>query len=208
MELRDEDEQIAAIKQWWDENGKFVLAAVGLAVAGTFGWEFYQDQQVEAGAQRSGAYQNVLNAANGGTPAELLDAAGLVQQNYADTEYARLATLFAAKALVETDDLDGAAVQLKGLTERVAVTDPVGAEARLRLATVQLSQGDHAAALATLDDSFSGAYQGRALELRGDALLASGDRAAAKQAYAEAQALTQAGELPLLQLKLDDLADV
>ena len=208
MDLRDEDEQIAAIKQWWDENGKYVIGAVGLAVAGTFGWDFYQEQQIAAGAERSNAYQNVLVAANGGTPADVLDAAGLVQQNYADTEYARLATLFAAKALVETNDLDGAAVQLQGLADSVAVTDPVGAEARLRLAAVQLSQNDSAAALATLAAGFTGAYEGRALELRGDALLSDGDRAGAKAAYEQAQALTQAGELPLLQLKLDDLADV
>lgn len=208
MEIRDDEEQVQAIKQWWDENGTYVIGAVGLAIAGTFGWDFYQSQQADANLARSDAYQQVLQAANSENPAQLLDTAGLVQQQHADTEYAKLATLFAAKALVETGDLTGAAAQLEGLRNSIAVTDPVGAEARLRLAAVYMGLGQHDQALAQLGDGFTAAYEARALEMRGDVLLAKGDRVEAKAAYQRASEAEGAVSLPLLRIKLDDLADV
>ena len=208
MEIRDDEEQVQAIKQWWDENGTYVIGAVGLAIAGTFGWDFYQSQQADAALARSDAYQQVLTAANSQDPAQLLESAGLVQQQHADTEYAKLATLFAAKALVETGDLAGAATQLEGLTNTISATDPVGAEARLRLAAVYMGLGEHDQALAQLGDGFADAYQARALELRGDVLMAKGDRVEAKASYERAAQSASAGSLPLLRIKLDDLADV
>lgn len=207
VDLRDEEDQVQAIKQWWDDNGTYVLGAVGLAVAGTFGWDFYQNQQADAALARSDAYQQVLVAANSQNPQQLLEAAGLVQQQHADTEYAKLATLFAAKALVETGDLEGAAAQLQGLTNTIAVTDPIGAEARLRLAAVQLSLGNHDQAQSLLGDGFTSAYEARALELRGDVLLAMGQRSEAKASYERALDAEGAAGLPLLRIKLDDLAD-
>ena len=51
-----EEEQLDAIKQWWDENRVSVIAAVVLTIGGSFGWSQYQDHTVNtADAAATGA---------------------------------------------------------------------------------------------------------------------------------------------------------
>ena len=42
-EMRTEEEQIEAIKQWWKKNGSSLLIGVGLALAIVFGWQAWQN---------------------------------------------------------------------------------------------------------------------------------------------------------------------
>ena len=41
-----EEEQVEALKRWWDENGKLTIAAVVIALSTGFGWRAFQDYQV------------------------------------------------------------------------------------------------------------------------------------------------------------------
>ena len=59
---------------------------------------------------------------------------------------------------------------------------------RLRIARLQIEQNRIDEALATLNAVQPGAFAGRYAEVRGDALLAKGDRNGALKAYREAQA--------------------
>ena len=48
--MQDEAD-LEALKRWWDENGKGIVAAVVVAVLGTVGWQQYQgftESQTEA----------------------------------------------------------------------------------------------------------------------------------------------------------------
>ena len=208
MDYKDEDEQVAAVKQWWDENGKFVIGAVVLAIAGNFGWTAYQDNKAATEAVQSDAFQKVIEASQGDDLDALLAAASNVQTSNPGSEYAQLATLFAAKALVEKGELEQAAAQLQGVINAVTIDQPTGAEARLRLAGLQLAMNQTAEALSLASQSYPAAYQARALEVQGDALLAQGDRAGAKAAYQQAQNAEGGNALPLLIYKLNELADV
>ena len=208
MDYKDEDEQVAAVKQWWDENGKFVIGAVVLAIAGNFGWTAYQDNKAATEAVQSDAFQKVIEASQGDDLDALLAAASNVQTSNPGSEYAQLATLFAAKALVEKGELEQAAAQLQGVINAVTIDQPTGAEARLRLAGLQLAMNQTAEALSLASQSYPAAYQARALEVQGDALLAQGDRAGAKAAYQQAQNAEGGNALPLLTYKLNELADV
>lgn len=203
MDLRDEDDQVAQVKQWWSENGNYVLGAIGLAIAGTFGWNFYSQQQADALLEKSAAYQAVLAAES---PEARLAAAGATQQLAADTEYGRLATLLAAQALVETDDFAGAASQLSRLVDSVPANDPVGAEARLRLSLLEWQAGNLDAALALASADFGEVYQARALELQGDLHVAAGDLQSARDAYTQALEFGGQGAAQV-RLKLNDLAE-
>jgi len=208
VDYKDEDEQVAAVKQWWDENGKYVVGAIVLAIVGNFGWQAYQDNQVATATANSAGFQQVLDADAAGDMDALMAAAGAVQSDNPDSEYARLATLFAAKALVAQDDLAGAAAQLQTVVASTQVTDVTGAEARLRLAQVLAAQGDAQAGLDILNGNFDAVFQARVLEARGDMLVQLGQRAKAKAAYLEAQAAQGGNQLPLLNYKLNELADV
>ena len=208
MDYKDEDEQVAAVKEWWDENGKFVIGAVVLAIAGNFGWTAYKDNKAATEAVQSDAFQKVIEASQGDDLDALLAAASNVQTSNPGSEYAQLATLFAAKALVEKGELEQAAAQLQGVMNAVTIDQPTGAEARLRLAGLQLAMSQTAEALSLASQSYPAAYQARALEVQGDALLAQGDRAGAKVAYQQAQNAEGGNALPLLTYKLNELADV
>ena len=59
-EYLDEEEQIARLKSWWDENGTSVLVGIGIAVAGIVGWNWYgshTEDQMHAGARAYAAYE-------------------------------------------------------------------------------------------------------------------------------------------------------
>ena len=208
MDYKDEDEQVAAVKQWWDENGKYVVGAIVLAIAGNFGWQAYQDNRIATATANSAAFQQVLDADAAGDMQAVMAAAGAVQSANPDSEYARLATLFAAKALVEQQDLAGASAQLQTVVNATSADDVTGAEARLRLAMVLGAQDDAQAGLSVLEANFADVYQARVLEAKGDLLVKLGQRAEAKAAYLEAQAAQGGNELPLLTYKLNELADV
>ena len=61
----EDDEQVEALKRWWDENGRSTIVAVILAVGGTLGWQQYQDwdaQQPAAAADPGAQAEAALNA--------------------------------------------------------------------------------------------------------------------------------------------------
>ena len=58
----NEDEQVRALKQWWDRNGASTLMGVGLALALVFGWEWWQQRQQNRAAEASALYQQVSQA--------------------------------------------------------------------------------------------------------------------------------------------------
>ena len=59
---RTEEEQVAAIQKWWQQNGKAVLVAVVLAVASYAGWVWYKRTQLEASYAASGLYQTMMQS--------------------------------------------------------------------------------------------------------------------------------------------------
>ncbi len=82
------------------------------------------------------------------------------------------------------------------------------AVAQLRLARVQAEQAKYKEALATLAATMPAAFAAQQNELKGDVLLKSGDEVAALAAYKAAQAGSEAGKNPLLDVKLNELAHV
>lgn len=203
MELYDsEEDQVQAIKDWWQENGKAVLLGGALGLGGLFGWRYYQDSVIEAKEAASNSYNQAIEqlAAKG------MDASSQIEEFItanSDNEYAVLAALQLAKAQVEAGELDGALAQLQWVT---ANTEDValGPIASFRIARIQAEKQQYDDALATLDGIDSAAWTGRIAELKGDILLLKGDKDAAYTAYTEAQQAEDASQS--LQLKLDDLA--
>jgi predicted negative regulator of RcsB-dependent stress response len=85
--------------------------------------------------------------------------------------------------------------------------------ARLRFARVEQQLGHHEEALALLDVTKAGAFTAQVQEVRGDILLAKGDRAGARLAYQAAMTEgagkeADASRAELLRLKLQDLSDL
>jgi predicted negative regulator of RcsB-dependent stress response len=203
VELYDtEEQQVEAIKGWWQENGKAVIigTAVGLSAIG--GWNYYQSSVQDAKEEASVSYETTI--------AELGQNGLSAQENvqaFIDTnsrsEYASLAAIQLAKAQVEANELDGALAQFMWVKSNSA-DNALKIIAGYRIARIQAEQGQYDDALATLTEITHDGWQGRVLELKGDISLAKGDKDAAYIAYTEAQQKNDASQL--LKLKLDDLA--
>ena len=206
MEIYEtEEEQVAALKDWWKANGSSVITGVISAIIIVLGWNFWQSYQQEKMNQASTLYEQMIRADAAMNSESVDKIANKLNTNYNSTAYSTYALLFAAKAKVEQQDLVAAKEQLQ-----LAVLDSNDAElthvARARLIRVLLDLQEYEQGLeliADIDQSSLGGFEAIYEELKGDLYVAMGRVGEARTAY---QAALSAGRSsPLLQFKLDDL---
>ncbi|MDX1635055.1 MAG: tetratricopeptide repeat protein [Marinobacter sp.] len=211
-EMRTEEEQVEAIKNWWKKNGSALLIGVGAALAIVFGWQAWQDSQAEARSQAAAQFARLLGALNQDNAEQRQETvayvAGQLRENYADSAYAVYGTLvLAQQQLLEQDDAAAAVSSLQWALENVEQGGPVGPIVRHRLAQAQFAAGNADAALATLrEGSVPPAYSALFAELEGDILVAQERRDEARQAYRRAREAMGNQVNGLLELKMADLA--
>ncbi|MFZ5724174.1 MAG: YfgM family protein [Pseudomonadota bacterium] len=191
---RTEEEQIAAIKSWWKDNGLMIVGAVLLAVAVFAGWKWYQHHERTKSLAAAGLYQTMMQSwqevlAGGSTAvdaeARMAKAGEELATGYGDTPYARFAALVLAARAVEKDDLTGAEQKLRAVIAGDD-GDAVATIATHRLAQVLSAQGKHDDALALLVSEVAPEFAAAREETRGDILLAQGKRAEARAAWQKA----------------------
>jgi|TARA_Y100001963_G_scaffold159716_1_gene264788 predicted negative regulator of RcsB-dependent stress response len=202
-----EEQQVEAIKRFWQQYGKAILGGVVLGLAALYGFRFYQAEQRGAAEQASTKFSQLVEQRDASTASEdwLAQAQGFIDSSKGDN-YAVLAALLAAKDAVTLQQYDKAAEQLSWVLSH-AKEPAVLAVTQLRLARVQREQGKLDEALATLGTAVPESFASAQAELKGDILLQAEKPAEAKAAYQ--QALTKAGQnSQLLQIKLDELAHV
>lgn len=212
-EIRTEEEQLQAIRQWWKENGKSLMLGIGGALAITLGWQAWQNNQAATAEAASISYANYVDAASkfidDGEP-ELLSTANHLaselKENFDSSVYAQYTALIQAKLFTESGEFDAAEAELEWVLEQEP-TDRVATVTKLRLAKVKIAKGQADAALTGLSGLLSQGFDALVYEMQGDAFLQLGKKVEAAEAYANAleQAPISAGQ-SLLTLKLDDLA--
>jgi predicted negative regulator of RcsB-dependent stress response len=201
-----EAEQYERAKAWTRMNGPWIVAGIAIGALLLGGWRWYQDRRDAQAETASARYDEMVNALNRGDRARGLTIADDINREYAWTPYATLATLLAARVHVDANELDKAAAGLKSVMES-APDKEMRMIARLRLARVQAAQAKYDEALATLKVDEPGEFAPRLADVRGDVLLAKGDRAAALREYLAARTGDSKGRVDteLLDLKIRDL---
>jgi predicted negative regulator of RcsB-dependent stress response len=213
-EMRTEEEQVEAIKKWWDENGKSLIVTIVVVLAGYFGWNSYQDNQRTQGEAASSIYQQLVNKATKPLAAQTEDdkteietVAAQLKAEFPNSLYAKFAGLYLAKFAIEANNFEAAAAELQSLVD-AGEKGPITYLAQVRLARVLIQQEKFDEALAlvatTPEASFAAQYE----EVKGDALFAKGDTASALSAYQAARASATALGIntQVLSRKIDDLA--
>lgn len=213
---RTEEEQVAAMQQWWRENGTRVLIAVVLAVASYAGWKWWQVTQQEKAAQAAVLYQGMMKSlqelTEGGDAAK--DAGVRMQKagealitDHAGSSYAQYAALMLAASAVEADDYAKAEKFLRTALEANG-GEGMNAIITERLARVVSAQGRHDEALSLLAGEVPATLQSGRENTRGDILAAAGKRAEARAAWEKAKAAAGKDDplLQLLAMKLDYVA--
>ncbi|MDP5210068.1 tetratricopeptide repeat protein [Microbulbifer sp. 2205BS26-8] len=210
-----EQEQIETLKRWWAENGRGIVTGVALALAGYFGYQWWQGDQRAKAEAASDLYQSFVEAvsANNNQPdnKQLTTAKTLADQlrnDFASRIYASQASLRLAAIAADSNDLEAAQQQLQWVLDN---TDETALQllAKRRLAAVVAARGNPDEALKLVAGTVPPAFAALYAETRGDILKQQGDDVGARAAYEQALAELlpeQAGSAQLLRLKADSLA--
>ena len=206
MAAYEDDEQLEALKKWWAENGTSVIVGIVLGVGALVGWRGWSSYQTNRAETASTHYNTIITATPDGPYEVLPENVTSLQENYASTPYAALASLQLAKRNAESDDLEAAIEQLRWAMDHSG-QDAVQTIARIRLARVLTAQEKYAEALETLSVPMSPAYTSLVEEVRGDAYRAQGETEKARDAYNRA-IISATGNADFLLMKRDDLGDL
>lgn len=217
-EYRTEEEQVEALRRWWDENGRSTIAAIVIALSVGFGWQAWKSNEETRQEGASDIYQTMLQALGDGvaTTTEQQQAAkdlgGQLKADFSGSTYAQFAALHLAAMAVNVNDLAEAEAQLRWVLSKAAKGSDTGQVAQLRLARVLAASGDTDQALAVIDGSDGGAYQASYAVARGDIMLSLARNDEARAEYTKALTLTMNGQgqvnLPALEQKLQSLSPV
>ncbi len=205
MEYETEEQQVEALKEWWAENGKAVIAGIVLGAGVIGGWTFWKGHQENQAVIASDTFSQTLEAVNSRDSAKALALADELRDDQPNTLYSAYASLAAAQVSIQSGDLDDASKRL-GWVAQNAPQDDVRLIAKVRQARVLGANGDAAAGLASLPSKFPDPFVGLVEEARGDLLVLSGDENAAREAYAKAQDSQYVANRDALSMKLNDLS--
>lgn len=199
-----EEQQVEAIKKFWQENGNYIISGLVLGFAGFIGFNYYKDNKLAQEEAVAAEYQTVIESQAGDHEGFKVKADEFIKAN-GDSSYASLTALSLAKDAAEHQDWEKVSAHLATAID-TAPSQEIKAIATIRLARVQIEMAAFDKALATLAGELPAAFKASVEEVKGDAYLKQGKQELARNAY---QAAVDAGGLetnPTLQMKLDDLA--
>ena len=206
--MAGEEEQVEALKKWWSENGKGLVAGLAIGLAGVVGWTSWQTWQRTQAETASARYDQIVNDAAAGNHEQVLSSTDALIDDLPGSAYASFSALLAARAAVEANTPDRAQQHLRWVIENASFPELVPI-ARLRLASLMLDSSEYEAALRELDAIDSASFSTRVAELEGDVQRATGDRAAARKSYERVLAgetLSPSARIRV-RMKLDDLGE-
>ena len=192
--MQDEAD-LEALKRWWDENGKGLVAAVVVAVLGTVGWQQYQGFTASQAEAASDLYATMLAIQlEDGDAAQFTALAEELKAEHSGSTYARFAAMLEARRAVDGDDLEGAEAALRWALTAGDTRSDIGQLIQLRLARVLADQGKETEALAILGQG-SAAFPVAYAQAQGDIHLAAGRPEQALVAYRQGRDLaTELGQ--------------
>ena len=178
-----DEQQAERIRQWFRENGLFMLGSVGMVLAGWFGWDQWQAGRTQQAEEASGIYEELVGKIrlNNQDEADLL-LTKLVS-DYGHSPYINHARFRLAKMSLDRSNFEAAAGYLDSV---VAGSDnnEILQIARIRLARVRLQQEQYEAALAALAAADAeSAFYAQVNDVRGDIYFAMGRAEEARSAY-------------------------
>ena len=206
-EFLSEREQIEIFRQWWRENGWYLVGGVGLGVLGLLGWNRYNafvDTRAEEAAAIYVELRDAVSDDDMGGARNLLDE---LRDEFPASPYTDQGGLMVALIRLDAGQVDGAIDELRYVME--STSDPeLALIARLRLARVLAQDEAYQEALALLDVA-PGSFSARYNEVRGDIHTALGDADSARAAYSAALNAQETGYVDrnFVQMKLDDLPE-
>jgi len=200
-----EEQQVEAIKKFWADNGNSIIAGLALGLAGFVGFNWFKEHKLEQEIATADAYESVIELAGKDDGAFTSKGEAFISEN-AGSSYSTFTALALAKDAADKKDWEATAKHLNAAISN-ASDNGIKAIATLRLARVQVQLEQFDKALATLSATLPESFKAQVEEVKGDTYLKQGKPELARNAYQAAiDASGEAGN-PVLQMKLDDLAE-
>lgn len=203
-----EEEQVAALKKWMGDYGKYIILGLIVGLGGMYGFRAYESHQIAVAQEASGQYEAMRKTAGLGDISLAREQGLALIDSHPDSPYAVHTALVLANLEVDDAKPEAAVERLKWVLSSQA-DEALKHVARLRLARIQLfSLNQPETAIGTLKVDEEGEFVALYAELRGDIFVEQGDNSAAREAYQVAlDSWTSDMGAPLyLKMKLDDLA--
>ncbi len=145
-----DEEQVAAIKNWWKENSSSLLITLLIAVLSWTGWNYYQNDK-RAKAENASAVFNVMQLSmQQGSFANIAREGMKLIKEQPESPYSSGASLLLAKYNLQQNKADEAIKNLQWVVDNSIDTSLVTV-AKLRLAKLLLDLGKIEQAKQTLD---------------------------------------------------------
>ena len=202
----EEQDQIDNLRDFWSRWGTLISSIVlagGLAWAGYAGWQWWQARQA---TQTSALFDQINKEISAGDLQKAVPAWADLQGKHPDSPYAQMGGLAMAKAYADAGKIASAETALRWTAEH-AQSQAYRATALLNLSALQVDAKQLQAALETVRQPPSPAFDALFAARRGDIYALLGQREQARKAYEHAlKALPpDAGYRQLVQLKLDSV---
>jgi len=199
----NDEEQVEALKRWWQENGSSLLTGIVIVLVVLFGSRQWQGAQLAKAEAASDLYEDVVqlalldqaSALTAESMAQLESSYDELRNEFEDSIYARYGAMMMATVYVNQENYDQAATELNWIIDNPELGFMQKAEeelfltARLRLARVKLAQGQAQEALTIVSEVEPGALAAGFAEVQGDAYLMLGQSEQARSAYERAISL-------------------
>ncbi|CDZ78288.1 hypothetical protein BN59_02598 [Legionella massiliensis] len=202
-----EEEQLAAIKKWWNRHSNTLTVVLSLLLLTVAGFRYWNWHQEKIASQASTAYERLMVAFSNQDDKGIQSYANQLINDYGKTIYADAARLALAKQDVSNEKYDQAQQSL----EYVAAHSKMPALkqiARIRVARLLASKKAYDKALTELTVVDDAAYKPVVNELKGDIYAATGQYQQAILAYKEAitEVRTNGMGNLFLEMKTNELA--
>lgn len=200
----EEQEQLDALKAWWNQYGNIITWVLIIILAAFSAWKAWGIYQTKQSVQASMLFEEMQKAIQDKDQARVIRAVADVQEKYSGTYYAQMASMLAAKYAFDASDLKTAKANLNWVQEH-GKTAEFKSLAKIRLAGILLDEKSYDEAMKVLSGDFPTELTSSVEDRKGDILVAQNKIDEARVAYQIAldKSTDKNPSYQFIQLKLD-----